>query len=86
MNDFLVDNHGNPKPKFDVSAGPHYPLVLQGTGWQISFQSKPEKKVIVKGTLDREELIEALCNVSMPVIVIPMIEAIFGGVEVKEKK
>ncbi len=85
MDEMLVDNHGNPLPKFDPKTAPFYPLVLQGTGWEISFQSKPEKKVIVKGTLDREELIEALMYVGVPVIVIPMIEAIFGGVEVKEK-
>jgi hypothetical protein len=84
MDEMLVDNHGNPRPKFDLKTANHYPLVLRGTGWKISFQSKPEKKVIVEGTLDREELIEALSSVGMPVIVIPIIEAIFGGVEVKE--
>jgi hypothetical protein len=84
MDQIYIDNHGTPKEKFSFVDSPFYPLVLRGTGWEISFQSKPEKKVIVKGSLDREELIEALSSVSMPVIVIPMIEAIFGGVEVKE--
>jgi hypothetical protein len=84
MDEMLVDNHGNPWSKFDLKTANHYSLVLQGKGWEISFQSKPEKKVIVKGTLDREELIEVLSSVGMPVIVIPMIEAIFGGVEMKE--
>jgi hypothetical protein len=84
MDQIYIDNHGTPKEKFSFVDSPFYPLVLRGTGWEISFQSKPEKKVIVKGTLDREELIEALMYVGVPVIVIPMIEAIFGGVEVKE--
>ena len=79
------DNYGTPKEAFDHKTAPFCPLVVKGTGWEISFQSKPEKKVIVKGTLDREELIEALMYVGVPVIVIPMIEAIFGGVELKEK-
>jgi hypothetical protein len=85
MDEIYIDNHGTPKEKFSLVDSPFYPLVLKGTGWEISFQSKPEKKVIVKGSLDREELIEALMYVGVPVIVIPMIEAIFGGVEAKEK-
>ena len=84
MDEIYIDNHGTPKEKFSLVDSPFCPLVLKGTGWEISFQSTPEKKVIVKGTLDREELIEALMYVGVPVIVLPMIEAIFGGVEVKE--
>jgi len=70
----------------NLTVGPaaFYPLVLRGTGWEIKFQSKPEKKVVVKGEPNREELIEALCHVGLPVIMIPMVEAIYGGVEVKE--
>jgi hypothetical protein len=84
MDEMLVDDHGSPLPKFDLKTANHYPLVLLGNGWGISFQSKPDKKVIVEGALDRDELIDALSSLSLPVIVIPMIEAIFGGVEVKE--
>jgi hypothetical protein len=63
----------------------HYALFLQGTGWEIGFQTSPAKKVIVKGEVDRDELVQVLSQTAMPAIMIPVVEAIFGGVEVQDE-
>jgi hypothetical protein len=61
-----------------INPAEFFPLVLSGTNWSIHFQSKPEKRVITKGVLDRDELIEALACTAMPVVMIAVVEACFG--------
>ncbi len=61
------------------------PLALQGTGWSITFITEPEPKVEVIGRVDDKELLRALGMVGMPIMMYYCIQAMLGGVEVKEK-
>jgi hypothetical protein len=63
----------------------HAPLALFGRNWSISFISWPEKQVVIKGKVDREELLDALAAAHMPVMMLFVIEAMIGGVTFEEK-